>query len=108
MEQSKIGTLSLDHFLSVLVPKIICKEKSLPKGLSEGPDVGYLKVQARHCFRNLLLLVHTKKAISERQARYLYPSGLLHHVTYLDEPNDCPMQYKKDCKRLTAQWWNGR
>ena len=46
MEQSKIGTLCLDQFLPVLVPKIICIEKSLPKGLLEGPDLSYLKVQA--------------------------------------------------------------
>jgi len=73
VEQSKIGTLALYHSLRVLVPKIICKEISLPRGLWEGPDLGYFKVQTAHHFRNVLLLVPTIKAISVRQARYLYP-----------------------------------
>lgn len=57
VEQSKIGTSILEHFLPVLPPKIICNEKSLPRGLLDGPDLGYLKVQTSHCFRNVLLLV---------------------------------------------------
>lgn len=85
------------------MPKIICKGKSLPKGLLEDPDLGYLKVQATHHFRNMLLLVPTVKAVSERQARCLYPSGFLQHATYLDEPNDTAvLNHMQYYKRLQA------
>lgn len=66
VEQSKIGTSILDHFLPILPPKIICKEKSLPRGLLEGHDLGYLKVQTTHCFRNALLLVPIIKRLFQK------------------------------------------